>query len=223
MPPVLDRLDLHIGAGEMVALVGQSGCGKSTILRLLLGFETPEAGSVQFDGQDLTALDVESVRRQLGVVLQDGDLFPGSIHQNLSGATTITEAEAWELADIVALGDDIRAMPMRLETMVSLSGGAFSGGQRQRLLIARALATRPRILILDEATSALDNVTQKVVTKNLAELGMTRIVVAHRLSTIIDADRILMLEKGRVIEEGTYEELMEQKGAFHALAIRQVL
>jgi ABC-type bacteriocin/lantibiotic exporter with double-glycine peptidase domain len=131
--------------------------------------------------------------------------------------------EAWELAEIVALADDIRAMPMKLETMITLNGGAFSGGQRQRLLIARALAARPRILLLDEATSALDNVTQRVVTQNLAELGMTRIVVAHRLSTIIDADRIVVFEAGRVVEDGSYEELMEQRGAFHALATRQVL
>jgi len=223
MPAVLDELDLHINAGEMVAIVGQSGCGKSTILRALLGFETPEAGSVRFDDQDLSSLDVESVRRQFGVVLQDGQLMPGTIHQNLAGATTLSPDEAWELAEIVALADDIRAMPMKLETMITLNGGAFSGGQRQRLLIARALATRPRILLLDEATSALDNVTQRVVTQNLAELGMTRIVVAHRLSTIIGADRIVVLQAGRVIEDGTYEELMERRSAFHTLATRQVL
>jgi ATP-binding cassette subfamily C protein len=223
MPAVLDELDLRINAGEMVAVVGHSGCGKSTLLRVLLGFETPEQGSVLFDDQDLSSLDVESVRRQLGVVLQDGQLMPGTIHQNLAGATTLSPDEAWELAEIVALADDIRAMPMKLETMITLNGGAFSGGQRQRLLIARALAARPRILLLDEATSALDNVTQRVVTQNLAELGMTRIVVAHRLSTIIDADRIVVFEAGRVVEDGSYEELMEQRGAFHALATRQVL
>ena len=223
MPAVLNELDLHINAGEMVAIVGQSGCGKSTILRALLGFETPEAGSVRFDDQDLSSLDVESVRRQFGVVLQDGQLMPGTIHQNLAGATTLSPDEAWELAEIVALADDIRAMPMKLETMITLNGGAFSGGQRQRLLIARALATRPRILLLDEATSALDNVTQRVVAQNLARLGMTRIVVAHRLSTIIGADRIVVLQAGRVIEDGTYEELMERRSAFHALATRQVL
>ena len=223
MPVVLDELDLHINPGEMVAIVGQSGCGKSTILRVLLGFETPEAGSVEFDDVDLSSLDVESVRRQFGVVLQDGQLMPGTIHQNLAGATTLSPDEAWELAELVSLADDIRAMPMKLETMITLNGGAFSGGQRQRLLIARALATRPRILLLDEATSALDNVTQRVVTENLAKLGMTRIVVAHRLSTIIGADRIVVLQSGRVVEDGTYGELMERRGAFHALATRQVL
>lgn len=223
MPAVLDGLDLHVSPGEMVALVGQSGCGKSTILRLLLGFETPEAGSVEFDDLELSSLDVESVRRQFGVVLQDGQLMPGTIHQNIAGATTLSPDEAWALAEIVALADDIRAMPMQLDTVITLNGGAFSGGQRQRLLIARALATRPRILLLDEATSALDNVTQRVITQNLAELGMTRIVVAHRLSTIMGADRIVVLEAGRVIEDGTYDELLERRSAFHALATRQVL
>lgn len=223
MPVVLDELDLHINPGEMVAIVGHSGCGKSTILRVLLGFETPEAGSVEFDDVDLSSLDVESVRRQFGVVLQDGQLMPGTIHQNLAGATTLSPDEAWELAELVCLADDIRAMPMKLETMITLNGGAFSGGQRQRLLIARALATRPRILLLDEATSALDNVTQRVVTENLDKLGMTRIVVAHRLSTIIGADRIVVLQAGRVVEDGTYGDLMERRGAFYALATRQVL
>lgn len=223
MAPVLNGLDLDIPAGEMVALVGHSGCGKSTVLRLLLGFEQPEEGTVLFDDQDLTSLDMTAVRRQLGVVLQDGQLMPGSIKENLAGATTLTDDEAWELADLVALGDDIRAMPMRLETMVSTNGGAFSGGQRQRLLIARALAARPRLLLLDEATSALDNVTQRVITQNLAELGMTRIVVAHRLSTIVDADRIVALDRGRVAEVGTFEELMEARGFFWRLANRQVV
>jgi ATP-binding cassette subfamily C protein len=222
-PMILNGLDLDIRAGEMVAIVGHSGCGKSTILRMLLGFEQPEQGSVMFDNQDLATLDVGSVRRQLGVVLQDGQLMPGSIFQNLAGSATISESDAWELAEIVALADDIKAMPMKLETMITMNGGAFSGGQRQRLLIARALASRPRILLLDEATSALDNVTQRIVTRNLAEVGMTRIVVAHRLSTIIDADRIVVLDHGAVAEHGTYDQLMAQGGAFHALATRQVV
>jgi len=223
MPAVLNELDLHIDAGEMVAIVGHSGCGKSTILRVLLGFETPEAGSVEFDDRELSSLDVESVRRQFGVVLQDGQLMPGTIHQNLAGATTLSPDEAWELAEMVSLADDIRAMPMKLDTMITLNGGAFSGVHRQRIHIARALATRPRILLLDEATSALDNVTQRVVGDNLAQLGITRIVVAHRLSTIIGADRIVVLHAGQVVEEGTYEELMERRSAFHSLATRQVL
>ena len=223
MSPVLDRLDLNVRAGEMVALVGASGCGKSTILRVLLGFEQPEDGSILFDDQDLTSLDMGAVRRQMGVVLQDGQLMPGSIHQNLSGSITVSAERAWELAEMVALADDIKAMPMGLETMVSDAGGAFSGGQRQRLLIARALAAGPRILLLDEATSALDNVAQSVITKNLGELGMTRLVVAHRLSTVIDADRIVVIDAGRVREEGTYEELMANGDAFYRLATRQMV
>jgi ATP-binding cassette subfamily C protein len=166
---------------------------------------------------------VEAVRRQLGVVLQDGHLTPGTVRENLSGVASLTESDAWELAEVVALADDIRAMPMGMDTMVTLNGGAFSGGQRQRLLIARALAGRPRILLLDEATSALDNVAQRIITDNLAQLGMTRIVVAHRLSTMVDADRIFVVESGRIVEEGTFDDLMARAGAFYALATRQVL
>jgi NHLM bacteriocin system ABC transporter ATP-binding protein len=223
MRPVLDEITFRVAPSEMVAIAGRSGCGKSTIIRLLLGFEQPEEGSVLFDGQHLSSLDVEAIRRQLGVVLQDGQLIPGTVRQNLAGVASLTEQEAWELADVVALADEIRAMPMGMETMVTLNGGAFSGGQRQRLLIARALAGRPRILLLDEATSSLDNVAQRIITENLAELGMTRIVVAHRLSTMVGADRILVVDRGRVVEEGTYDELMALQGQFHRLAARQVL
>lgn len=223
LPVVLDDLSLRIAPSEMIALAGASGCGKSTIVRLLLGFEQPERGTVLFDGFDLTSLDVESVRRQMGVVLQDGQLMPGSVHQNIAGVADLSEREAWEIAEIVGLADEIRAMPMQMQTVVTLNGGAFSGGQRQRLLIARALAPRPRILILDEATSALDNVTQQVITRNLAELGMTRIVVAHRLSTMVDADRIVMVVGGRIAEQGRYEDLMARRGAFWSLAARQVI
>jgi len=222
-PLVLEGLDLDIHAGEMVAVVGASGSGKSTLLRLLLGFEQPEHGSILFDNQDLSSLDVAAVRRQLGVVLQEGQLMPGSVFQNLAGTATITEDEAWELAELVSLADDIRAMPLGLQTIITMNGGAFSGGQIQRLLIARALATRPRIMLLDEATSALDNVTQKIVSTNLGALGMTRIVVAHRLSTIVDADRIVVIEGGRVAELGTFDALMEAKGSFYALAVRQLV
>ena len=221
--PVLDGLSLRIEPSEMVAIVGASGCGKSTLLRLLLGFAEPEAGSVFYDESDLSFLDVAAVRRQIGVVLQDGQLLPGTIHQNLAGVSNLSTDEIWELAEAVALADDLRALPMKLDTPISMASGSFSGGQRQRLLIARALATKPRILLLDEATSALDNVTQKIVTDNLARLGMTRIVVAHRLSTLVDADRIIVLDRGKVAEQGTYPELMAARGAFHALAARQLL
>jgi ATP-binding cassette subfamily C protein len=222
-PAVLEGMTFRVDPGELVAIAGPSGTGKSTIVRLLLGFETPEQGSVLLDDQHLESLDVTAVRRQLGVVLQDGQLIPGTVRDNLAGVASLTDAEVWELAETVALADDIRAMPMGLATVVTLNGGAFSGGQRQRLLIARALATRPRVLLMDEATSALDNVTQQVVTRNLAELGMTRIVIAHRLSTMVDADRILVLGGGRVVEEGGYDELMALGGRFHDLAVRQVL
>ena len=221
--PALDDISLSIEPGELVAIAGPSGSGKSTILRLLLGFEEPEQGSVLYDDHPLTSLDLGSVRRQLGVVLQDGQLLPGTIHDNLGGVASLSASEAWELAELVALADDIREMPMRLATVITLNGGAFSGGQRQRLLIARALAARPRILLLDEATSALDNITQRVITDNLAQLGMTRVVVAHRLSTMAGADRILVVDNGRLVESGTYEDLMAERGRFHALASRQVL
>jgi ABC-type bacteriocin/lantibiotic exporter with double-glycine peptidase domain len=223
MRPVLEEMTFRVEPGEMVAIAGPSGSGKSTIMRLLLGFEQPEQGSVLFDDQHLTSLDVAAVRRQLGVVLQNGELIPGTVHENIGGVASLTEPEAWELAEVVALADDIRAMPMGMSTVVTLNGGAFSGGQRQRLLIARALAARPRILLLDEATSALDNVTQRVIMRNLAQLGMTRIVVAHRLSTMVDADRILVVHAGRVVEEGTFEELVARGGMFQRLASRQML
>jgi ABC-type bacteriocin/lantibiotic exporter with double-glycine peptidase domain len=221
--PVLDGVSLHIEPGELVAVAGHSGSGKSTIIRVLLGFEQPEQGSVLFDDKDLSSLDVEAVRRQMGVVLQDGQLLPGTVGDNIRGVASLSISEQWELAELVALADDIRAMPMGLDTPVMLNGGAFSGGQRQRLCIARALASRPRILLLDEATSALDNITQRVITDNLAQLGMTRILVAHRLSTMAGADRIVVLDAGRVVEQGTYAELMATPGPFFALAERQVL
>jgi ABC-type bacteriocin/lantibiotic exporter with double-glycine peptidase domain len=223
MRAVLDGLSFRVEPSEMVAIAGHSGCGKSTMIRMLLGFEQPEEGTILFDDQDLTSLDVEAVRRQLGVVLQDGQLAPGTIRENIAGVATMSDAELWELAAIVALDEDIRAMPMGMDTVITLNGGAFSGGQRQRLLIARALANRPRILLLDEATSALDNVTQRVITDNLAQLGMTRIVIAHRLSTMVDADRIMVLDAGRIVEQGDFAELMASRGRFHALASRQLL
>jgi ATP-binding cassette subfamily C protein len=221
-PPVLDGLSLHVRPGEFVALVGASGSGKSTLLRLLLGFESPESGSVYFDGQELGGLDVLAVRRQIGVVLQNGRLMPGDVFSNIVGSSLCTLDDAWEAARMAGLDDDIRAMPMGMHTVVSEGGSTLSGGQRQRLLIARAVVTRPRILLFDEATSALDNRTQAVVSDSLARLQATRLVIAHRLSTIVGADRICVVQGGRVVQSGGYEALMREPGPFAELARRQL-
>jgi ATP-binding cassette subfamily C protein len=221
-PLVLRDLSLSVRAGEFVALVGASGCGKSTLFRLLLGFERLESGAIHFDGQDLSGLNPQAVRRQIGVVLQNGKLQTGDIFQNIAGSRLLNLDDAWEAARLAGLEADIRAMPMGMHTVVSEGGGGLSGGQRQRLMIARALAFRPRILLFDEATSALDNQTQAMVSRSLETLNTTRIVIAHRLSTIVNADRIFVLEGGRVAESGTYGELMTQGGLFARLASRQL-
>lgn len=221
-PLVLRDISLHIKPGQFVAFVGPSGSGKSTMLRLLLGFETLEAGAVYFDGQELGGVDVQAVRRQMGVVLQSGRLLSGDIFTNIVGSASASIDEAWGAARMAGLEDDIKAMPMGMHTVISEGGGTLSGGQRQRLLIARAMVHRPRILLFDEATSALDNRTQAIVSASLERLQATRIVVAHRLSTIINADRIVVFEKGRIVESGTYAELVEQNGPFAELAKRQI-
>ena len=203
-------------------MVGGSGSGKSTILRLLLGFETPQAGSIYYDGQDLSGLDVDAVRRQLGVVLQNGQLSSAPIFENIAGGAQITLDEAWEAARMSGLADDIAAMPMQMHTVVSEGGGNFSGGQRQRLLIARALALKPRILLFDEATSALDNRTQAIVSESLDKLQVTRIAIAHRLSTIRHAHRIYVLQAGRVVQQGSFVELAAVEGLFAQLMARQM-
>ncbi|AWK88785.1 NHLP bacteriocin export ABC transporter permease/ATPase subunit [Azospirillum thermophilum] len=223
-PPLFEDLSLSIAAGEYVAVVGPSGCGKSTMLRLMLGFETPSAGAVLYDGCDLASLDVQAVRRQCGVVLQGGQLMPGSLLDNILGAhTRMQEADAWEAARLVGLEDDIRAMPMGMQTVIADAGGTLSGGQVQRVLIARAIIARPRILMFDEATSALDNRTQAVVTGSIDHFSATRIVIAHRLSTVINADRIIVLRDGRVEESGSYAELSRTGGFFAQMMERQLL
>ena len=224
LPLVLDGVSLKISSGEYVAIVGTTGCGKSTLLRCLLGFEQPDAGSIFYGDQDLATVDARSVRRNIGVVMQNGDLFAGDVFSNITIMNPrATVDDAWEAAELAGIADDIRKMPMGMQTLISEGGGGVSGGQRQRLLIARAVCGKPRILMLDEATSALDNVTQKHVSDALDGLKCTRIVIAHRLSTIRHADRIVMLDKGRIVEDGSYDELVARGGMFADLVARQQL
>lgn len=222
-PLILNDVTIKVEPGEYVAIVGPSGSGKSTLFRILLGFEKPEAGQVYYDEWDLEKVDIRSVRRQLGVVLQGGQLMPGSIFENIIGANPyLTIDDAWEAARMAGLEEDIKSMPMGMHTMLVEGGGTFSGGQRQRLLIARAIITKPRIIYFDEATSALDNKTQRIVSDSLSGLKATRVVIAHRLSTVIDCDRIIVMERGQVVEEGSYRELFEKGGVFTRMAQRQL-
>lgn len=219
-PQILRDLSLTIKAGQFVAIVGPSGSGKSTLLRCLLGFEQPSAGAIFYDGQDMSVVDISAIRRQLGVVLQNGMILPGDIFKNIVGSSGLTLDDAWEAARLCGLEQDIKDMPMGMHTVVV--GGGLSGGQQQRLLIARAIVHKPRILYFDEATSALDNKTQALVSESLEQLDATRIVIAHRLSTVRNADLIVVLEGGVLREQGTYEELMERNGLFAQLAARQI-
>ena len=224
MPKVIDDLTLKIQPGQYVAIVGKTGCGKSTLMRLFLGFEKPQRGAVYYDGIDLQRMDIHSLRQKIGVVMQDGKLFQGDVFSNITiSAPDLTLDEVWAAAEKAGIADDIRQMPMGMHTLISEGSGGISGGQRQRLMIARAIAPKPKILMLDEATSALDNITQKKVTQALDKLKCTRIVIAHRLSTIMQCDRIIVLEKGRVAEDGTYKELLEKGGIFAELIKRQQL
>lgn len=222
-PLILDDLSFRAGPGEFIALVGPSGAGKSTCLRLILGFEKPTSGSIYFDGQDVSGLAVQSVRRQIGVVLQTGRPMVGSIFSNIVGSSNLGIDAAWEAARMAGLEEDIKAMPMGMHTVVSEGAETFSGGQKQRILIARAIVHRPRIVLFDEATSALDNRTQDIVSRSLEALKATRIVIAHRLSTIQNADRIYVVDGGRVVEEGAFQELLRLGGPFARLATRQIV
>ena len=223
-PLVLDNLSFKVRPGEYVAIVGRSGCGKSTLMRLLLGFEKPENGVIYYDGNDIKNLNLKALRRNIGCVMQDSKLFPGSIYSNITiTAPELNEDEAWKAAETAGIAEDIRKMPMRMNTMISEGSGTLSGGQVQRIVIARAIAPKPRILLFDEATSALDNITQRIVADSLEHLKCTRIVIAHRLSTVKNCGRILVIDGGRIAEEGSYDELMNRKGLFASLVERQRL
>ena len=222
MPWVLDDLSLDIAPGQYVAIVGKTGCGKSTLMRMLMGFETPQKGAVSYDSENIDGLDLKSLRKQIGVVMQNGKLFHGDIFSNITiSAPWLTLDQAWEAAELADIADDIRAMPMGMHTIISEGGGGISGGQKQRLMIARALAPKPKVLMFDEATSALDNITQKKISQALDSLKCTRIVIAHRLSTIRHCDRIIVLDGGKIVEDGTYDELLAQGGFFAELVERQ--
>ena len=224
MPLVVDNLSLKIRPGQYVAIVGATGCGKSTLMRIMLGFEKPGKGAVYYDGKDLSGIDLKSLRRKIGVVMQNGKLFQGDIFSNITiSAPQLSMDEAWEAAEMAGIAEDIRRMPMGMHTIISEGSGGVSGGQRQRLMIARAIAPKPKILMFDEATSALDNLTQKIVSDSLDKLKCTRIVIAHRLSTIRQCDRIIYLEKGQIVEDGTYDELIAKNGNFAELVERQRL
>ena len=222
MPLIIDDLSLKIKRGQYVAIVGTTGCGKSTLMRLMLGFEKPQKGAVYYDGKDLDAIDLRSLRRKIGTVMQNGKLFQGDIFSNIViSAPWLNMDAAWEAAEIAGIAEDIKNMPMGMFTLISEGQGGISGGQRQRLMIARAVAPKPKVLMFDEATSALDNLTQKKVSEALDNLDCTRIVIAHRLSTIKQCDRIIVLDKGHIVEDGTYDELIANNGFFAELVERQ--
>jgi len=222
MPFVLDGISLKIKPGQYVAITGKTGCGKSTLMRLLLGFEHPSRGAIYYDGKDMKSIDLKSLRSKIGTVMQTGSLFMGDIYSNITISNPeLTLDEAWEAAELAGMADDIRAMPMGMFTVITEGSGGISGGQKQRLMIARAIAPKPSILMFDEATSALDNITQKKVSDALDSLNCTRIVIAHRLSTIKNCDRIIVLDGGKIVEDGTYEELIKKSGYFAELVKRQ--
>jgi ABC-type bacteriocin/lantibiotic exporter with double-glycine peptidase domain len=222
-PAILDKLSLHIEPREHVAIVGPSGSGKSTLFRLLLGFEKPDEGAIFFDGKAIETLDIGALRRQIGVVLQNGKLVSGSLYENICAGAALPLERAMEAARLAGLESDIAAMPMGIHTMIGEGMSTLSGGQQQRLMIARALVHRPRIILFDEATSALDNRTQAIVSASLEKLNVTRIVIAQRLSTVQRADRILVLKGGAVVQSGRFDELLNTPGMFADFAKRQML
>lgn len=219
---VLDNVSLDIERGQFVAIVGPSGCGKSTLIKMILGFYGPTSGSVLLDGKDLAGLDLRSVRRQIGAVLQGSELLPSSILFNIVGTTRKTIDDAWVAARAACIAEDIEQMPMKMFTVLSDRAVTISGGQKQRILIARALVRQPKLLIFDEATSALDNKTQAAVMQALGEMKCTKICIAHRLSTVVHADRIIVMDKGTIIQEGTFDSLMREEGLFRTLVQSQL-
>lgn len=224
MPWVLEDLSLKIHAGQYVAIVGRTGCGKTTLLRLLMGFDSAQKGAIYYDGKDIDTLDLKSLRKKLGVVMQSGKLFQGDVYSNITiSAPGLSLEQAWKAAELADIADDIRAMPMGMNTVISEGNGGISGGQKQRLMIARALAPNPKVLMFDEATSALDNISQKKISQALDGLKCTRIVIAHRLSTIRHCDRIIVLDGGKIVEDGSYDELVARGGLFAELVSRQRL
>ena len=218
---VLSNVSFSIEPGQFVAIVGPSGSGKSTLFRLLLGFERPQIGSIFYDGMDLAKMDVGALRQQFGVVLQNAQVLGGTILENISSFRAVTMKDAWEAAERASLAETIRAMPMQMHTPV-IDGSTISGGEKQRLLLARALAGKPSVLFLDEATSALDNITQAAVTNTLSNLDVTRIVIAHRLSTVRNADVIFVMNDGKIVEVGNAQTLLEKGGMFSSLVERQL-
>lgn len=224
MPKIIDNLSLKINPGEYVAIVGKSGCGKTTLLRLLLGFERPQKGSISYDNLDIKSIEPKSLRSHIGTVMQNTGLFTGTLRSNITIASPFaTDDDVWRACEMAGIAEDIKKLPMGLNTLVTDNISGISGGQKQRIIIARAIASAPDILLFDEATSALDNYTQKIVVESLAKLQCTRIVVAHRLSTVRECDRIIMLEEGKIIEEGTYDELIAKNGKFKELVARQMV
>lgn len=224
MPDAVSDVSLKINKGDYVGIVGSTGCGKSTLIRLMTGLEKPRMGAVYYDGTDIQNIPPKTLHKNTGVVEQNGRLFQGKILSNIQiSAPEITKDEIWDVLEKAGVADDIREMPMGLHTVISEGDGNISGGQRQRIVIARALAHKPKILFFDEATSALDNITQKIVSDTLDSLDCTRIVIAHRLSTVKNCKRIIVMNEGRIVEEGTYSELLAKKGFFSELAARQLL
>lgn len=219
---LLHDISFEIQAGEFVAIVGPSGCGKSTLVKLLLGLETTEKGKIYYDGKDLERLDIIQLRKQIGSVLQGSILLGGPLRDNITCGRSYTDEEIKEVLKITGFTEDLRNLPMGLNTLIPMGGSTVSGGQRQKIMLARALLSHPKILILDEATSALDNISQEIVTKSLENLNITRIVIAHRLSTIINADTIYVMDKGRIVQKGSFEDLKNEESFFRPFIEKQM-